>query len=275
MRSVMNNETICDPEAILAYAAEAARLAGKILLDGLDKRVKIDFKGRINLVTEIDIASQKCILEFLQERYPGHTFWAEEGEEKNPVGDRYVWLVDPLDGTTNYAHGYRCFSISIAFLIQNTITAGVVYDPWGDEMFTAIRGKGAYLNGSPIHVSAENSLGRSLLATGFPYDIRESNVNNVGLFNHLILKAQAVRRDGSAALDLAYLAAGRFDGFWELKLHPWDMAAGALLVEEAGGTVSTFDGGKFHVNTFDMLASNGRIHEQLIHEIANVPAERW
>ncbi|MFC1729286.1 inositol monophosphatase family protein [candidate division KSB1 bacterium] len=264
-----------DAHTLLNDTEHAARAAGKILLNGLDKQYRIDFKGRIDLVTEIDIASQQCIIEDLRRRYPDHIFWAEEAEDQNPVEEPFVWLIDPLDGTTNYTHGYRFFSISIAFIIDKAIAVGVIYDPWGNEMFTAVKGGGAFLNGRPIHVSEEENLDRSLLVTGFPYDIRESAINNVGLFNHLIMKAQAVRRDGSAALDLAYLAAGRFDGFWELKLHPWDMAAGALIIEEAGGKVSRFDGSEFHVNTFDLLATNGKIHGKMISEIASVPGDQW
>ena len=148
-------------------------------------------------------------------------------------------------------------------------------DPWGDELFTAVRGQGAFLNGNQIHVSEENDLERSLLATGFPYDISEGEVSNLGLFNHLILKAQAIRRDGSAALDMAYIAAGRFDGFWELKLHPWDVAAGALIIEEAGGTVSTFAGEPFQINSYDVLASNGKIHRALMQAISEVHRDDW
>ncbi|MFC1556232.1 inositol monophosphatase family protein [candidate division KSB1 bacterium] len=264
-----------DPGKLMEDAVYAAREAGRLLLNGLDKALKIDYKGRIDLVTEVDIASQECILGYLQNKYPDHIMWAEEDEDKDPVDEKFVWCIDPLDGTTNYAHGYRCFSISIALLIRNQLALGLVYDPWGNELFTAIKGKGALLNGEPISVTSENSLDRSLLVTGFPYDIRESKVNNLNLFSHMIMKAQAVRRDGSAALDLAYLAAGRFDGFWELKLHPWDMAAGVLLIEEAGGTVSTFNGSDFNIKTFDLLATNGKIHEAMIREIAQVPENIW
>jgi len=264
-----------DPDNLLNDAVCAARNAGKILLDGFGKLHKIDYKGRIDLVTEADIASQNCILDYLQKQYPKHAFWAEETEDSEPTDDTFVWVIDPLDGTTNYAHGYRFFSVSIAFVINNTPAVGVVYDPWCNELFTTVRGYGAHNNGKPIHVSNETTLERSLLATGFPYDIQDAKINNIGLFNHLILKAQAVRRDGSAALDLAYLAAGRFDGFWELKLRPWDMAAGVLLIEEAGGSVSSFNGGAYSLTTFDLLATNGKIHEQMILEIAAVPRDQW
>jgi len=160
-------------------------------------------------------------------------------------------------------------------MIRQEIAVGLVYDPWCDELFTAIRGQGACLNGNPVHVSEEDDLERSLLVTGFPYDIREGKVSNLGLFNHLILKAQAIRRDGSAALDMAYVAAGRFDGFWELKLHPWDVAAGALIIEEAGGTISAFAGEPFCITSYDVLATNGKIHTALMQAISEVPRDEW
>jgi len=267
----------------LDAAVKAARSASTILMNGLDRRLKIEYKGRINLVTEIDRASQECILDILRSRFPDHEFLAEEEESQSlpPAksdktgNSEYLWVIDPLDGTTNYTHGYRCFSISIALMIRQEIIVGLVYDPWGDELFTAVRGQGAFLNGNQIHVSEENDLERSLLATGFPYDISEGEVSNLGLFNHLILKAQAIRRDGSAALDMAYIAAGRFDGFWELKLHPWDVAAGALIIEEAGGTVSTFAGEPFQINSYDVLASNGKIHRALMQAISEVHRDDW
>ena len=267
----------------LDAAIKAARSAGTILMNGLDRRIKVEYKGRINLVTEIDRASQKCILNTLHSSFPDHEFLAEEEEsqslptaKRDKTGDgEYLWVIDPLDGTTNYTHGYRCFAISIALMIRQEITVGLVYDPWCDELFTAIRGRGAYLNGNPVCVSEEDDLERSLLVTGFPYDIREGKVTNLGLFNHLILKAQAIRRDGSAALDMAYVAAGRFDGFWELKLHPWDVAAGALIIEEAGGMISTFAGETFHITSHDVLATNGKIHRALMQAISEVPQDAW
>jgi len=275
MKDSLFDDARCDAQHLLDAAVDAARAAGKIIMEGLDKRHTIDYKGQINLVTEVDVASQKCIVDRLRARFPDHVFWAEEEENHSPVDAPYLWLIDPLDGTTNYAHGYRCFSISIAFLIRGALAVGVVYDPWGDELFSAIRGYGAFVNGRQAGVSQETDLEKSLLVTGFPYDIREAEITNIGLFNHFVVRAQAVRRDGSAALDLAYVAAGRFDGFWELKLHPWDMAAGVLLVQEAGGRVSTFNGGDFHVRVFDLLATNGKIHDAMIGEIGGIARERW
>lgn len=264
-----------NPDKILNAAVRAANAAGEILMEGLDKTIKIDYKGKIDIVTEIDLSSQKCILNILKTEFPDHVMIAEEQENQSYSEERFVWLIDPLDGTTNYAHGYRCFAVSIAFLINNVPCVGVVYDPWGDELFSAILGRGAFVNNSPIRVTLESDLDRSLLVTGFPYDVRDAQINNLGLFNHFVVRAQAVRRDGSAALDLAYTAAGRFDGFWELKLHPWDLAAGALLVQEAGGKVSTFTGEKFHPEVFDLLATNGKIHERMVKEMSAVPREKW
>lgn len=264
-----------NPDKILNAAVRAANAAGEILMEGLDKTIKIDYKGKIDIVTEIDLSSQKCILNILKTEFPDHVMIAEEQENQSYSEERFVWLIDPLDGTTNYAHGYRCFAVSIAFLINNVPCVGVVYDPWADELFSAILGRGAFVNNSPIRVTLESDLDRSLLVTGFPYDVRDAQINNLGLFNHFVVRAQAVRRDGSAALDLAYTAAGRFDGFWELKLHPWDLAAGALLVQEAGGKVSTFTGEKFHPEVFDLLATNGKIHERMVKEMSAVPREKW
>ena len=183
-------------------------------------------------------------------------------------------MIDPLDGTTNYAHSLPIFSVSVALLVGGQAQVGVVYSPMLGEMFWALRGEGAYLNEDRIIVSGEVDLNKSLLATGFPYDLRDSSVNNVDYFNTFIFKSQAVRRCGSAALDLAYTAAGRFDGFWELKLHPWDTAAGALLVEEAGGMITDFSGRPFDPFHGECLASNGIIHTQMREIIENVNKER-
>lgn len=264
-----------DLNLYLEKAVDAALAAGGILMDHLDRKIKIEFKGRIDLVTEADKKAEERILTILRKAFPGHGFLAEESENQKIDENRYLWVIDPLDGTTNFSHGYRCFSVSIALLVDGIRTVGVVYDPCAKELFTAIRDKGAFLNDKPISVSEENDLEKSLLVTGFPYDIREGKVTNLGLFNHLILKAQAVRRDGSAALDLAYLATGRFDGFWELKLHPWDVAAGTLIIEEAGGKVTTFSGERFEITSLDLLATNGSIHRELMQNISEIPSESW
>jgi myo-inositol-1(or 4)-monophosphatase len=199
----------------------------------------------------------------LSAAFPGHLFLAEEGLSSGEKGD-FRWIFDPLDGTTNFAHRFPIFSVSIALEYQGRIILGVVYDPMRDEMFQAVAAEGASLNGQRIKVSGTDDLNKSLLATGFPYDIRESPVNNIAHFNHFLTRAQAVRRCGSAAMDLCYVACGRFDGFWELKLKPWDQAAGALIVQEAGGRVSDFDGREFGINSQEALATNGLIHEAMV-----------
>ncbi len=246
----------------MKLASEAARQAGEVLKEGLGKRKRIEYKGEINLVTEIDRRAERVIIRLIRASYPEHAILAEEGEGKEGRSG-YKWIIDPLDGTTNYAHGYPCFCSSIALERNGEVILGVVYDPLRDELFSAEKGKGAYLNGKRISVSSIGRLIRSLLATGFTYDIKRDQ-RNLKHFRNFILSSQAIRRDGSAALDLCYLGAGRFDGFWELKLSAWDVAAGALIVEEAGGRVTDFRGGKFSIYSREILASNGRIHREMI-----------
>jgi myo-inositol-1(or 4)-monophosphatase len=252
-----------DWEEYSEAAAEAAELAGQLLRKSIDKSREITFKGAVDLVTDHDRKSQQVILEHLMSRYPNHDFLAEEDLREDRGAD-FRWIIDPIDGTTNYAHRFPFFSVSIALEWQGNVVMGVVYDPMREEMFTAALDKGACLNGSPIHVSSVDELNNSLLATGFPYDLRESEVNNFDHFAHFAVRAQAVRRCGSAALDLSYVAAGRFDGFWEMKLGPWDMAAGALIVQEAGGRVSDFGGGEYTPYGKELLANNGLIHTQML-----------
>lgn len=245
-----------------SIALDLAKASGQMLMDGLGRVKDISHKGEIDLVTEADRRSEELIVGRLRETFPDHSIIAEEGGGDG--GSEYLWLVDPLDGTTNYAHGFPWFSISIALLKGGEPILGVIYNPVLDELFWAEKGGGAWLNGERIVVSRISDLSYSFLATGFPYDIRESEVNNLDHFSHFALKALAIRRAGSAALDLAYLACGRFDGFWELKLHAWDMAAGFLLVREAGGRVTDFKGGFFDPFGMEILASNGRIHSQML-----------
>ncbi len=249
-------------EKYLELAKEAALDAGRALREGIDKIAWIEHKGEINLVTEMDIKSEALIKQKIGKAFPDHQFLAEESDvpEKR---SRFRWIIDPLDGTTNYAHGFPMFCVSIALEVDGVVEAGVVYDPTRDELFTGVRGAGAALNGKPIHVSRETDLNGALLATGFPYDLRTSEANNLDHWNAMITRAQAVRRAGSAALDLCYTAMGRFDGFWELKLYPWDVAAGALFVEEAGGRVTDIVGGPFTVYSKEILATNGGIHSQM------------
>ncbi len=236
--------------------------AGALLKDRIDHRHTIHYKGEINLVTEADQLSEALIVERIRASFPDHGILAEESPEMSKSSG-IRWIIDPLDGTTNYAHGYPVFCVSIALEMEGEIRLGAVYNPMLDELFIAQKGAGGFLNGRPLKVSQTAELSRSLLATGFPYDIRENRDNNMNYFEAMALNAQAVRRAGSAALDLAYVAAGRFDGFWELKLMPWDMAAGVLLVEEAGGVVTDLHSAPLDLLSPHILASNGLIHDEM------------
>lgn len=244
-------------------ALKAAKEAGIILMKGFGKTHEINYKREIDLVTEVDHLSEEKIIKIIRNEYPDHEILAEEGGEKKGASV-YRWIIDPLDGTTNYAHGYPFFSISIALEEAGELVYGIVYDPTRKELFVGEKGKGAVLNNKPIVVSQTKRLTHSLLCTGFPYDIRESKENNLDHFQKFMLKSQAIRRDGSAALDLCYVAAGRFDGYWELKLSPWDVAAGCLIVQEAGGVVTDFKGKPFNLLSKEILASNGKIHREMI-----------
>jgi len=244
---------------IAAVAVEAGTLRG----DKLHDRHTVRYKGEINLVTEADHLSETLIVERIRRSFPRHDILAEESPETTN-GSGFRWVIDPLDGTTNYAHGYPVFCVSIALEVAGEIRLGAVYNPMLSELFTAEKGAGAFLNGGRIAVSGTRDLNRGLLATGFPYDIREDRNNNMNYFKAFAMHAQAVRRAGSAALDLAYVAAGRFDGFWELKLMPWDTAAGWLLVTEAGGVVTDFSGGPFGLRSPHMLAGNGLINDAML-----------
>jgi myo-inositol-1(or 4)-monophosphatase len=246
-----------------AFAERIARGAGEILRRNYGLRQTIHFKGEINLVTDVDHESEAYLIGRIREAYPDHGVLSEESPELHS-GSLYRWIIDPLDGTTNYAHGYPCFGVSVAVERQGTVVAGAVYDPLLDESFTAALGGGASRNGKPIAVSETRELRKSLLATGFAYDVRSSSDNNFDYFRAFVLTGQAIRRDGSAALDLCYLACGRFDGFWELKLKAWDTAAGLLILHEAGGVSSRLDGGPYDIHQPDLLASNGLIHGQMV-----------
>jgi myo-inositol-1(or 4)-monophosphatase len=248
---------------LLAIAIRAVKESGKIQKEWLGKDKKVELKGEINLVTEVDKICEQRIVEIIKEAFPEHNILTEETPMRE-VSSPYRWIIDPLDGTTNYAHGYPCFCTSIALELEGEVLLGAIYDPLLEELFTAQQGKGAFLNGEGITVSETELLTEALICTGFPYDLRESPVNNVSHFNNFIMEARAVRRDGSAALDLCYVAMGRFDGFWELKLNPWDVAAGKLLVEAAGGVVTDFAGGPLDIYGQETLASNGRIHEEMM-----------
>jgi len=248
---------------LLAFALELSRGAGEILRRNYGRLQKIYYKGEINLVTDVDRESEDYILGRIRNAFPDHGLLSEESPEF-PSSSPYRWIVDPLDGTTNYAHGYPCFCVSVAVEREGKVLAGAVYNPLLDESFTASLGNGARRNGEPIGVSETRELRKSLLATGFAYDVKTSSDNNFDYFRAFVLTGQAIRRDGSAALDLCYLACGRFDGFWELKLKPWDTAAGLLILREAGGIASRLDGGPYDIHQPDLLASNGLIHAQMV-----------
>ncbi len=253
-------------DTYVAVAEQAARPAGRILRENIGGARQITYKGDINLVTEMDTRSERAVVEVLRTAFPDHGILAEE-ETRIDHKSGHTWIIDPLDGTTNYAHGYPCFSVSIALEHAGGIIAGVVYDPMRDELFSARKGQGAFLNGKKIAVSGADTLLKSLLSTGFPYDRKESEKNNMDYFHRLLMASQEVRRDGSAALDLCSVAAGRFDGFWELKLKPWDVAAGSLIVLEAGGMVTDLASGPFDLHGDEILASNGKIHAQMVEEL--------
>jgi myo-inositol-1(or 4)-monophosphatase len=241
-----------------------ARQAGDILRRGYGLRHQVDNKGVIDLVTEVDRQSEAFLLGEIRRRFPGHRILAEESGSQ-AGDDCCLWLIDPLDGTVNYAHGVPVFSVSIALQVDGALRLGVVFDPLRDECFSAENGKGAWLNREPIHVAQARELGTSLLVTGFPYDIRENPENNLDHYARFSLVTQGVRRLGSAALDLSYVACGRFDGYWELRLSPWDVAAGALIAAEAGAVVSDVAGGPDYLpNADSILAANPLIHEQMM-----------
>lgn len=253
---------------MLNFATQTARDAGRLLVDRLGRAIQISKKGDIDLVTEADLAAERLIIERIRSYYPRHAILAEESGPSEsaislPGRSEWKWIVDPLDGTTNYAHGYPCFCVSIALEREGRLEIGVVYDPTRDEMFAAERGAGATLNDRPIHVSSVQELNQGMLCTGFPYDVRERR-DFARYFTQFTMKAQAVRRDGSAALDLAYVACGRFDGFWEDGLNPWDVAAGVVLIEEARGQVTDFTGGPLDIYTPKVVATNGLLHEQML-----------
>ncbi len=250
---------------------ELAREAGALLMSYFGK-VSIEYKGEADLVTQADRASEELIVERIRRQWPDHDLLGEEGS-RTEQGSDYHWYVDPLDGTTNFAHGYPVFCVSLALEYQGERIAGVVYDPNRDEMFSAARGGGAQLNGRAIHVSKTARLAESLIATGFPSHKRHKNPN-IHFYHQLTLRSHGVRRAGSAALDLCYVACGRYDAFWEFNLTPGDTAAGVLLVQEAGGQVTSFSGGPFSIDSRQVLASNTLLHPELLHEFQEIFAGR-
>jgi myo-inositol-1(or 4)-monophosphatase len=250
-------------QRFLEEAVAAAKEAGALQKERLWSEHSITFKGEIDLVTEVDSRCEELIVGRLRKAFPEHSFLAEENVYDSGSAP-YKWVVDPLDGTTNYAHGFPWFCVSIALEHQDRVQLGVIYHCMMDELFTAVRGEGAFLNGKRIQVSNRKPLRRSLLATGFPYDRTRDNENNFENFENFQLSARAVRRAGAAALDLAYVAAGRLDGYWECKLKPWDVAAGTLLVAEAGGEVTNHAGLPYSIYDHRVVASNHLIHEEML-----------
>lgn len=254
-------------EEYLQEAVAAARIAGTYQKSRFASTHDIEMKGDKNLVTEVDKESERLIVERLLSRFPDHDIIAEENDYLQSNAP-YRWIIDPVDGTTNYAHGYPWFCSSIALELDGELVAGVIYNPVYDELFTAAKNGGAYLNGQRLSVSTHTPLSHSLLGTGFPYDCATDSANNFANFIAFQKSARGIRRAGAAALDLAYVAAGRLDGFWELKLKAWDVAAGVLLVREAGGTVTTFGGSPYDVFNDKIVASNGLIHAEMVEMLA-------
>lgn len=256
----------------LPQATAIAEEAGKLLMPFFDRHIGFEYKGGVDLVTEADRASEQLIVSRLRSAWPDHDIVGEEGT-RDTHGGGYRWYVDPLDGTTNFAHGYPVFCVSMGLEFEGEIIAGVLYDPTRNELFAAEKGSGATLNGKPIHVSTTTTLAESILGTGFPSFKRHKNPN-IHFYYQITLRSHGIRRAGSAALDLANVAAGRYDGFWEFNLNPWDTSAGVLLVQEAGGTVTRFDGTPFRIDSRETLASNTVIHEELLGNFREIFAGR-
>jgi myo-inositol-1(or 4)-monophosphatase len=251
----------------LNFAVATAHEAGTVLRDYYRNGVTVKYKSEIDLVTEADHASEALILKRIRSAYPDCAILSEESGASANVSAA-VWIADPLDGTTNFAHGLPIFSVTLALVVDSVIEVGVTYDPIYDELYTAQRGQGAYLNGKRLHVSATPTLDKALLVTGFPYDRRTNPNNNIKQFTDFSLRAQGVLRLGSAALDLAAVAAGRLDGYWEFKINPWDIAAGCLLVTEADGQVTAPDGSPLDLFARKIVASNGLIQNEMIAVLA-------
>lgn len=258
-------------DTLLETAVTAGRAAGSLLLNYAAAGFHVEYKNPINLVTDADRAAEQCVIDHIRSRFPSHRFLAEERGRIDGAPSPYLWIIDPLDGTTNFAHGYPAYCVSIGLEYQEKCLLGVIYDPSRDELFTAMDQKGAHLNGRRLRVSDTTDLDNSLLVTGFAYDIRDAPRNNLDHFCSFALKAQGIRRTGSAALDLCYVAAGRFDGFWEVRLNPWDMAAGAVIVREAGGRLTNFSGKDLSIYEQELVASNGHIHEAMLTVLNQAP----
>jgi len=262
---------LMDSKHYVDFAKKIAKKAGEILLDYYQTNIQINFKGgdKRNLVTEVDLLSEKLIVDAIKKEFPDHCFMAEEGGDCGIKPSEYKWVIDPVDGTTNYAHGYNFYAVSIALMRNNEVLAGVIYAPMLNEMFSAAKGHGAFLNDKPLHVSKTEKLETSLLATGF--NANEKG-RNLPIFKHVLPKSQGIRRAGSAALDMAYTAAGRLDGYWEFAIYPWDIAAGVIIIQEAGGTVTDLEGKPLNLSAPDhmtILSTNGKIHAEMVKEIGD------
>jgi myo-inositol-1(or 4)-monophosphatase len=251
------------PDPFKEIALAAALKSGEFIKKSVGKIRRLSYKGKTNIVTDVDKSAERMIIRKIRRSFPGHAILSEES---SPAGrpSPYKWIIDPLDGTTNFAHAFPFFCVSIALEKDGRIILGVVYDPLRKELFTAQEGRGSRLNGRPIRVSKVSALSKSFLATGFAYDLEKRSNTNIKNFRNFLKNSLAIRRAGSAALDLSYVACGRFDGFWEIGLHPWDSAAGILIVREAGGVVTGFDRSRFSHYDDKILASNGLIHRQMI-----------
>lgn len=253
-----------DLNQIYSVCLEATRSAGRILKSSYGNVKEIDFKGSIDIVTDVDKKAESEIIKIIKSDFPEHTILAEESglSEK---GSEVKWIIDPLDGTTNFLHGYKCFSVSVAVEIEGEVVVGAVFDPMADELFSAQKGKGAFLNSERISVSEVEILKHSLLCTGFYYNVEGKNfAENIEMFIAFSKSSQAVRRDGSAALDLCYVACGRFDAFWEMDLKAWDIAAGSLILREAGGKLSDYSGNDFSIYKKEVLAANEKIFSEML-----------
>jgi len=264
---------------LLQIAEVIARQAGAVLMEGYGNVRHIQQKGVIDLVTEFDKRSEEVIISSIQQKFPDHAILAEESGHNKTISD-YQWVIDPLDGTTNFAHGIPIFSVSIGLLRNNSPVAGVVYDPVRNEMFSAELGQGATLNNHPIQVSSQTDLGQAVISTGFPYDVRTNPRNNFAQFVQFQLRTQAVRHLGSAALDCTWTAMGRLDGYWEFAVKPWDIGAGALIVREAGGRVTSVDADENFLSNDSILVSNGLLHGQMLRVLtegtkAPLPQQEW
>jgi len=262
-----------DMDRLLEIAAHAAQDAGTLLRQKFGSELQIEFKGRKNIVTEADKAAESCIIEVLRKATPDSTILTEESPEMKGTSP-LKWIIDPVDGTTNFAHGLPIFSVSIGAEVDGEVVAGIVYNPISGEEFTAKKGQGSFLNGEPIHVSSVDDLEEGLLVTGIPYSVLTTDEDNLDLFAAFCFEGQSVRRLGSAALDFCYVASGRLDGYWELSLYPWDMAAGVLIVQEAGGKVTDLTGNPVDIYGKRHIASNGLIHDAMLQVVRETSQEQ-